>query len=365
VKTVRLALPERPYDVLIGAGVRRRLADVARQARAGQVVVISDQQVGALHAATLVGELHAAGVAASLLTVPAGEGSKSPVTAAHLWDELAQSGADRQTLVVACGGGVVGDLAGFVAATYARGLRYVQVPTTLLAMVDSAIGGKTALNLSAGKNLVGAFHQPEAVLADLDYLRTLPPAEYETGWAEILKCAVVADAALFGRLATQRPSGAGLEDVIGRCAEIKAGVVVADERDQGARAILNYGHTLGHALETTLGYGALSHGRAVAWGMVVAGQLSVRLGECAPEAAAAQDAALQAYGLLAPPSTIPRWEKLAGALAHDKKRVGGDTRWVLLQEIGRAVPGRSVPLETVRTVTEEVMAGARARDPRT
>ncbi len=370
MRTIPLNLPGRGYDIVVGSGVRSQVREAARRCRADRIVVVSDTRVSRFHAADLIGRLQDGGIPVTLLTIRPGERSKTPRTAIRLWEQLAEAGATRHTLVVACGGGVVGDLAGFVAATFARGLPYVQMPTTVLAMVDSAIGGKTGVNLPSGKNLVGAFHQPEAVLCDLEYLRTLSADDFVTGWAEIIKCAIIADASLFETLVAhhtrllRHEDESLLEAVIARCAQIKADVVAADERDTGKRAILNYGHTVGHALEAALRYRGLPHGRAVAWGMVVAGQLSVRLHECAPAAGAAQNQALQAFGLLAPPPALPPWDALARAMERDKKRAEGGLRWVLLQEVGRVVPGRVVPQTLVREVTEEVFAGAGAGAPR-
>ncbi len=370
MKTVRVNLPDGGYDIIVGSGVSRQLPQVARQAGATKVVLITDAHVAHLHAPGLLRQLESEGLPVTLQTVPAGEASKAPAMAAELWEALAEAEADRQTVVVALGGGVVGDLAGFVAATFARGLPYVQVPTTLVGMVDSAIGGKAAINLTHGKNLVGAFHHPRAVLADLDVLSTLPATEYENAWAEVIKCAIIADAPLLDTLVTLRARLLNrdrldlLEEVIARCARIKARVVAGDPNERGARAMLNYGHTLGHALEAALGYGSLSHGRAVAWGMVVAGQVSVRLGTCASDAAARQDAALGEYSLLARPPRLPTWEALAHAMARDKKRMGRQLHWVLLEDIGRVRWGQIVPEPLVQQVIEEVFARAGARDSR-
>jgi len=370
MRTIRLSLPGGGYDIVVGSGVRSQVRAIAGRCQADRIVVVSDTRVSSLHGTDLIRRLQDGEVPVTLLTVRRGEPSKNPRTAAWLWEQLAEAGASRHTLMVACGGGVVGDLAGFVAATFARGLPYVQLPTTVLAMVDSAIGGKTGVNLPAGKNLVGAFHQPQAVLCDLDYLRTLAGADFATGWAEIIKCAIIADASLFETLVAHRTGllrhedESLLETVIARCAQLKADVVAADEKDTGRRAILNYGHTLGHALEAALGYRGIPHGRAVAWGMVVAGQVSVRLDECSPSAATAQDQALRDFGLLAPLPAVPPWDALARAMERDKKRAGGGVRWVLLGEVGRVVTGKLVPEALVREVTEEVFAHAGARPPR-
>ncbi len=370
MRHARLELAHGSYDVLVGSGARSHLAQVARDLGASACIVVSDTSVAELHAGRLRDQLAEEGLKATLLTFPSGEESKSLATVGRLWDALAELGADRRTLLVACGGGVVGDLVGFVAATFARGLPFVQMPTTLVAMVDSAIGGKTGINLDRGKNLVGAFHHPRAVLADLDYLASLPAREYQNGWAEIIKCAIIADAPLFDTLVAQREVLLSrrdqdlLEDVIARCAQIKIQVVHADPREEGERAILNYGHTLGHALEQAVGFGRLPHGRAVAWGMVVAGKISVRLGRCVPGVAARQDAALRAYGLLDPLPHRPAWDSLASALGKDKKRVSGGLRWVLLEDVGRARFGEVVAEDLVRAAAEEALTYAGAGDSR-
>jgi 3-dehydroquinate synthase len=241
----------------------------------------------------------------------------------------------------------VGDAAGFGAATWMRGVRLLHVPTTLLAMVDSSIGGKNGLNLGAGKNLVGTVHQPCAILADVEYLRSLPEREYRASWAEIIKSAMIADTELLATLeggvreALARDQ-AFIRRVIASTCAVKARVVAEDPLESGVRAILNYGHTVGHALEAALGYGAIPHGEAIAWGMRVAGDLSRRTGRCDKETIARQDQLLRAFDLLSrPPQADP--SRLLAAMSHDKKAEEGEVRWVLLAGAGRAEYGCRIP----------------------
>jgi 3-dehydroquinate synthase len=250
-------------------------------------------------------------------------------------------------------------VAGFAAATWMRGIRYLQLPTTLLAMVDSSIGGKTAINLPAGKNLAGAVYQPSAIFCDLDYLATLPELDYRSSLAEVIKAAIIADRLFADWLMANLPAvlrrePAAVREAVGRAIAIKAAVVGEDPQENGARAVLNYGHTVGHALERASGFGRLRHGEAVAWGMEVAAQISVRSGACAPESIAMQHSLLRAAGLLADRPAVPH-AKLIEAMRHDKKSRAGEVRWVLLREIGRAEYGRSVDPSVVQASLAEVL----------
>ena len=276
MRRLLVSLAERSYDILIGPGL---LAEAGRRLReagvGGAVVVIADAHVAATYGAAVA---EALGV--PLLTLPAGEANKTLQQLERLYGELAGLGLDRQATLVAVGGGVTGDLVGFAAATFLRGINFVQVPTTLLAQVDASLGGKTAVDLPAGKNLVGAFHQPRLVLADLETLGTLPEDEYRSGLAEVVKYGVIADLDFLAWLEARRTELLArdlstLEEMVARSCEIKAAVVGADERDRGRRAILNYGHTVGHAVEAAAGYGTYRHGEAVAIGMAAAGAISV------------------------------------------------------------------------------------------
>jgi 3-dehydroquinate synthase len=284
--------------------------------------------------------------------VPAGEPSKCVRELERLWRDLVRCGCDRSSSIITFGGGVVGDLAGFAAASVLRGVDFLQVPTTLLAMVDASVGGKTGINLPEGKNLVGAFHQPRAVVADLEYLRTLPERELRSGWAEVIKTAAIFDARLFRELerdrgALLRRSGAHLERVVARCVAIKAEVVRKDEREAGSRRLLNFGHTLGHGIEAVQSYGGLLHGEAVAVGMAFAAELGEALGITPPPAARRLTALLKAFALPTRISGLSA-DRLLVAMARDKKRGRRGLRWVLLRRLGEARIVEDVPLETVR-----------------
>jgi 3-dehydroquinate synthase len=297
-----------------------------------------------------------------VLVLPAGERTKSAGQLGEVWEFLARNRIDRSGLVWAVGGGVVGDLAGFAAATYLRGIDCVQVPTTLLAMVDSSVGGKTGINLTAGKNLAGAFHQPAAVYIFTDFLRTLPAREFAAGAAEVVKYGLLADAGLFEKLLARplTPSHPDLAAIIRRCCEIKAGIVQADPREtaaEGGRALLNLGHTFGHAIEQVAGYGAYLHGEAVAVGLVGAARLSHALGLVDAEAAGRTERCLAAHGLpvhLRQP--LPK-AALVEAMSRDKKNRDGRLRFVVLEGIGRAATRADVPLPLVEQVWHGLGAG--------
>ena len=338
-------LRERGYDITVGAapGAPRSLAG-----RAGaRALLVSDSRVDPLYGDVWAGMLGAAGVEAVRAVLPAGEGSKTLAWAGRLYEAAAGAGLDRRGLVVALGGGVVGDLAGFVAGTYLRGVDLVQAPTTLLAMVDSAVGGKTAVNLPQGKNLVGVFHQPVEVLADLSTLSTLPDREYVSGLAEVVKCGAIWDATFFDRLEAgaerlrAREPGM-LEAVVVRCCEIKAEVVAMDERESGVRAVLNFGHTLAHALEQAAGYGAWLHGEAVAVGMAYAAELSARERGLPAAERDRLVGLLRRLGLpvRADAAGAPApWADARRAMGADKKSRGGAPRFVLAQRLGSVVFG--------------------------
>jgi 3-dehydroquinate synthase len=288
-----------------------------------------------------------------LLAVPAGEASKSAEQAAALWNRLVELRADRSTVVVAVGGGVIGDLGGFVAATFARGLSFIQIPTTLLAHVDSSVGGKVGINLPAAKNIVGAFWQPAGVLIDLDTLATLPDREYRSGLAEVVKYGVILDADFFRYLEThiaelnaRQPDV--LEYIVARSCRLKADVVEQDEREEtGLRAVLNYGHTFCHAIETVTGYGAYLHGEAVAIGMVCASRLAQALGRIGPEITERQEQLLRALGLTTAVGDLNHDDLLA-AMQRDKKSHLGRLRFVLPSRLGHVELVEDVPAEKVR-----------------
>jgi 3-dehydroquinate synthase len=347
--TVRVDLAERSYAIRIGSGVvpGTALAD----GPACRVLVVSDTNVDALYGDGCARCLREAGHQVARAVVPPGETSKSLCALTRLYDAAAEARLDRRSVIVALGGGVVGDLAGFLAATYMRGVRYLQVPTSLLAMVDSSVGGKTGLNIAQGKNLVGAFYQPVEVAADLDTLKTLPDKEYRAGLAEMVKYGVIWDAPFFERLERDadrllaRDAGV-LEDVVARCCEIKAEIVAMDERESGVRAVLNFGHTLGHALETASGYGIWLHGEAVAAGMVFAAMLSVRLRGFPAEDTARLELLLARWGLPVAPrlgtGPVADWNALQRIMALDKKARDGAARFVLAERLGSVVFGCAV-----------------------
>jgi 3-dehydroquinate synthase len=356
---VHVDLGPRSYDIHVGTQTLAGLpAAVAARCRPSQAIVITDDRVDDPHARAVAAHLTAAGVRVEIVVVPAGESSKSIAVAADLWQRLLALGVDRRTVIVALGGGVVGDLAGFVAATYARGLALVQVPTTLLAQVDSSVGGKVGINLPGAKNMVGAFWQPELVWIDTQVLATLPAREYRSGLAEVVKYGVIFDAEFFAYLeahiadlAAREPSV--LEHVIVHSCRLKANVVESDEREtSGARAALNYGHTFAHALETVTGYGSLLHGEAVAIGMVAAARLSRRLGARAPDLVQRQQQLLAALGL---PTTVPNvdHQALLNAMQHDKKVEHGRLRFVLAKRIGQVEVVEGVAPEDVRAALAE------------
>jgi 3-dehydroquinate synthase len=323
--------------------------------------VVADPAVRVL-ADAISQNLAAAGVALPRQPVhfAGGEESKSLAGLEGVLRYLAAAGIDRSGCVVAAGGGSVGDLAGFAAAVWLRGITYYHVPTTLLAMVDSSVGGKAGINFDGMKNAVGAFWQPAAVVSDLECLSTLPQAEFRAAFGEIVKYAVAMDAGLFHLLSTRAPDLlardlAALEDVILRCVRAKARVVVEDELDRkGVRAILNYGHTVGHALEAASGY-EISHGCAVAHGMRAAARVAAAIGFCAPEVVEAQDRLLAAFALPGPAPDVAI-DAVMSALPKDKKSESGAPRWVLPREIGRAETGVAAPPDKVRAAVAEALA---------
>ncbi len=338
--TVPVSLAERSYEIHIGPGLLGSLGEqAAALGRFSRAAVITDSNLAESHAAWAAASLADGGLDVDILTVLAGETSKSVAMAELLWNELLECGADRHTLVVAVGGGVVGDLAGFVAAGFARGLAFHQVPTSLLAMVDSSVGGKTGVNLPGAKNMVGAFWQPVGVTIDTDVLRTLPEREYRSGLAEVVKYGVILDAEFFAWLegrtaAIEQLEPAVLTELIARCCRLKARVVEADERETtGLRAVLNYGHTFAHALEAVAGYGELLHGEAVSIGMECAARLALALGRVDEAFIARQHALLTALHLPTATPNLPL-EPLLAAMQRDKKTAHGRLRFILPTRLG-------------------------------
>jgi 3-dehydroquinate synthase len=350
------------YPVFVSWGALPDLGRrVAQAGLSGRVFLVADANVRERWGAAAEKALRSAGFGAATYAVPASEASKSLETAARIYDWLVAQRAERGEAIIALGGGMVCDLAGFVAATFARGLPLVHVPTSLLAMVDAAVGGKVAVDHPKAKNLIGAFYQPRLVLADVSVLRTLPPRELTAGWAEVIKHALILDEDLLRLLEENAEAALRLdpqvaERVIARSVALKAAIVSEDEREEtGRRMILNYGHTIGHGLEAAVGYAGLLHGEAVAIGMSGAARIAVRLGILAPVVAERQDALLARFGLpLCAPGVDAR--KALESMALDKKAQGGAVRWVLLEDIGRTVIRRDVPTALVEEVLAELTA---------
>ncbi|MFN5222331.1 MAG: 3-dehydroquinate synthase [Cyanobacteriota bacterium] len=369
IRTIRVELSANPYPIVIGAGCLAQLGEqiAAQGIKAGtKVLVVTNPVVENHYGARALASLQAAGYDASTLVIEAGEDQKTPQTVALIHDTAFERRLERGSLIVALGGGVVGDMAGFAAATWLRGINVVQVPTTLLAMVDAAIGGKTGVNHPGGKNLIGAFHQPRLVLIDPDTLATLPEREFRAGMAEVIKYGVIGDAVLFtdleGAAAQQPEAGLGRREAVGdfrlqrlleRSAAAKARVVAADEREGGLRAILNYGHTLGHVVETLCGYGTYLHGEAVGMGMLAAGELSLLMGLWSQAEQDRQRALVAAAGL---PDQLPALDPDAvlACLQGDKKVRNGRVRFVLPTAIGNVLISDDVTPDQIRQVLERL-----------
>jgi 3-dehydroquinate synthase len=351
--TVHLA--ERSYDIVVCSGDLAGVGPFSRQRCKGAMALAVCDTNTKTRAIEVTQALVATGLRCEVAVLPPGESQKSLATASQLYDYLAEMCADRQTLVVAIGGGVIGDLAGFVAATYNRGLPLLMVPTTLLAMVDSSVGGKTAVNHSKGKNLIGAFHQPIGVWIDTATLDTLPDREYRSGLAEVVKYGVILDADLFQYLEEQadavlRREADVVQHIVARCCRLKADIVVRDERETtGLRAILNYGHTFAHAFETVAGYGAWLHGEAVAAGMMCAARLAERRGLVASELTSRQAGLLERFGLSTRPADWPV-DALLSVMRSDKKSVAGRLRLVLPTRLGQVALFDDIPDEEVRQI---------------
>ena len=350
MRIVPVSLGSRSYVIKVGGGQLARLGVECAQLKLGQrCAVITDTNVGRHFAKAALKSLSASGFEPVLITVPAGEKSKRLSVVEKCHDLLAKHRLERKSYIVALGGGVVGDLAGFVAATYLRGVPFVQVPTTLLAQVDSSVGGKTGVNLKSGKNLVGAFYQPRLVLCDLDTLKTLPEREYVSGLAEVIKYGVIYDAILFAQLERNlskllERDVAALRAVVARCCEIKADVVGQDETESGLRAILNFGHTIGHAIENSSGYGKFLHGEAISIGQVAAAKLSQEiLGLPSGDAARIEKLFVEAGLPVKIKLDAARRKKLFAAMKLDKKVSGGEIKFVLAQKIGKVAWGQKVP----------------------
>jgi 3-dehydroquinate synthase len=357
---IPVGLGERSYEIHVGPGLVEQAGVLLKPFARGMVAVVSDTNVAKLHLERFCAVLRAAHIEVRAITLPDGEASKSFAGLEQLSNELLTSGVDRDGLIVALGGGVIGDLTGLAAGLLKRGIDFAQVPTTLLAQVDSSVGGKTAINTTQGKNLVGLFNQPRIVIADTDLLKTLPSRELRAGYAEVAKYGALGDADFFGWLEANGPKAlAGDMAAITRCVaqscRMKAEIVVRDERESGDRALLNFGHTFGHALEAATGYGdRLLHGEAVAIGMVLAFRLSAELGLCRGQDVERFARHLKDCGLpitLAEiPGARPNADDLLSHMAHDKKAKGGQLTFVLARAIGQAFVTSDVPLASVRKV---------------
>lgn len=369
--TVPVALADRAYDIHIGPGLRREIGSYARIAfgdRLKTFVVVSNPTVWNLSGGEVLKSLRAAKIGAEVFLMGDGERFKTIRTAEKLWDFCIERRIERGAAFLAVGGGVVGDLAGFAAATYLRGVPFAQIPTTLLAQIDSSVGGKTGVNRPLGKNLVGAFHQPSLVVADTDMLRTLPAREWNAGWHEALKYGVIRDAALFERLTAAMPFRLApdraptpaeqqfLIDIVSECCRMKADVVARDEREAGERKILNFGHTVGHAIEAVTNYRKYRHGEAVGIGMVAACDIAVKAGLLADADAARVTEAVRRVGRMPSAQGISATEVVA-ALKYDKKASGGKVRFILPDRIGM-VREHPAPTDAVlRRCVERTLAG--------
>ena len=361
MKKIRLNLTGQPfsyeivigYDLLAGMGERIEELNIARH-----YVVITDSNVSSLYGGALLEKLREKGFSASMIAFPAGEASKNIATALSLTRQLLELGADRKSALLALGGGVVGDMVGFVASLYMRSIPYIQIPTTLVAQVDSSIGGKTAIDLEEGKNLLGAFYQPRAVLTDPAFLATLPEGEFANGLAEIVKYAIIDPGGLFELLEGQIQAVKGrkqgiLLEVIGKSCEIKKELVEIDERDEGPRRFLNFGHTLGHALEAASGY-TLSHGQAISLGMIAAIRLSEKICGLPQVQGERMECLIRNAGL---PTVIPRGmstDLIMAKLKMDKKKSGSTINFVLIKKPGEPFVSGLVSEKILRETVEEL-----------
>ena len=370
-ETVHVDLGARSYDVLVGQGLLGRAGELlAPLLRRPRVAVLTDRTVAGLHLDALTAGLGARGIAVCAHALAPGEATKGWEGLSEAVEFLLDAKVERRDLVVALGGGVIGDLAGFAAAVLRRGVRFVQVPTTLLAQVDSSVGGKTGINTRHGKNLVGAFHQPSLVLADIDLLATLPPRDFLAGYGEVVKYGLLGDAGFFDWLERHGPAlaagDAGLRArAVRRSVEMKAGIVARDETEEGERALLNLGHTFCHALEAATGYsGRLLHGEGVAIGCALAFELSARLGHCAQETPGRVRAHLRAMGMACDladiPGDLPDADALMALMAQDKKVQDGKLRFIIARGIGESFISDRVPPEAVRGLLRERLEERRA-----
>jgi len=368
-ETVRVELGSRSYDVLIGAGLINELLKQATDRLGGtKFAIVTDENVASSHLEAIEAPLKAAGQWRTSVILPAGEQTKSFDQLQFLSEALLAAGTERRDAVVTLGGGVIGDLGGYAAATLRRGVRFVQIPTSLLAQVDSSVGGKTGINTPQGKNLIGAFHQPSLVLADTALLTTLPDREMRAGYAEVVKYGLLGDRSFYSWLennaaAVTARDAASLVHAVTRSVQMKADIVARDETETGDRALLNLGHTFGHALEAYTGYSnRLLHGEGVAIGMCLAFRLSEALQHCPPQTAARVAAHIKAIGLPTeisdiPGDDLPSAETMVDLMGQDKKVQDGQLTFILAREIGDAFITRDVSRDRVRAFLEGVLAG--------
>lgn len=359
---IRVDLGARAYSIVVERGALRSAGTRLRDLRVGsRAAVVSSAPVLRLYGKAVTEGLEEAGIRVAVVEIPDGEAAKTLAVAERCWDALLEAGLDRTSTVLALGGGAVGDLAGFVAGTYMRGVNFVQVPTTVLAQVDASIGGKTAIDHPKAKNLIGVFHQPRLVLVDPDTVSTLPEREFRSGLAEIVKHGIVLDAGYFADLEASAAALRGrdpttLERVIGGSCRLKAHVVERDEREADLRAVLNYGHTIGHALEAVTGYARWTHGEAVALGIVAEARLAERLGLAAPDTTARQERLLASLGLPIRTQGIDV-EGVLAAVGRDKKARDGRVPFVLAPAIGAFRLVHDVPEAAVREVLRSLADG--------
>jgi 3-dehydroquinate synthase len=340
MKKLRIDLADRSYDILIGRNLLPRVGDhLVRRERTRRALVVTNPVINKLYGKILSEGLQNAGLEMGCVEIPEGETHKTLQDAQTVYDHLIQNQYDRSTLLVALGGGVIGDMTGFIAATFLRGVPYIQVPTTLLSQVDSSVGGKTAVNHPQGKNLIGAFYQPQLVAIDLDTLSSLPADEFRAGMAEIIKYGIIEDPKLFAFLEKNSEKILAqdtecLEHIIETSCTIKAKVVERDERESSYRMVLNFGHTIGHAVEALTDYSQFKHGEAIAIGMVYAAKLSCQLGQCSEEAVQRIESLVKQYGL---PSRLPEFsvDEYIQTMYRDKKAHDKNIRFILVKDIGR------------------------------
>lgn len=360
METIRVNLDARSYDIIIQTGALSRVGEwMARFPIAPRTLVIMDENTAELFGAPALESMKAAGFDPVSAVITPGEASKSLPVADGLYETSIRAGLDRNCSVVALGGGVVGDLAGFVAATYQRGVPFLQIPTTLLSQVDSSVGGKVAVNHALGKNLIGAFYQPRGVLIDPQVLISLPEREFASGMAEVIKYGLIFDAAFLTELRTDALAVLGrdpqqMERIVARCCRMKAAVVERDEQDVGDRMLLNFGHTAGHAIETAGGFERFTHGEGVALGMLTATRLSELTGMIPAGTVAEVRSLLETYGLPVHCGGL-RANELIRRMGTDKKREAGTLRWVLLEKPGRAVIRKDVSLEFVDEALQVIL----------